>query len=135
MLINKLELSDLLRFATEPFKGADMFVEWFENLGLGVGKKIAPLGHNYPFDRGFLVDWLGDSTYNQVFDYNIRDTKMGALFLNDLADSKAEPCPYPKYKLSSLSERLGVTLEKAHDALSDARATAEVYRRMLQAAR
>ncbi len=135
MRVNGRQLSELMRTATEPFKAADMFEEWFESLKLGIGKKIAPLGQNYPFDRGFLIDWLGDLNYDQFFDYNIRDTKSTALFLNDLADSKAEPCPYPKYKLSSLCERLGVSLEKAHDALADARATAEVYRRMILAAK
>src|SRR4030042_166775 len=59
--------------ALEPFMAADLFDEWFEKLGLPLGKKIVPLGQNWPFDREFILEWLGHETFHQLFFPHYRD--------------------------------------------------------------
>lgn len=129
--VNKLDLTNLINNGMEPYKAADLFEEWFERLKLPFRKKIAPLGHNYTFDRAFLLAWLGDETYNDFFDYHIRDTATSALFCNDYCDFHNEKYPFPKFSLTYLASQLKVEHGGAHDSLNDCRITAEVYRRMM----
>lgn len=137
MKINKLSLADLIVNGFDPDSAADLFDEWFNRLPLdGSGynaKKIAPLGQNWVFDRGFMIDWLGPQTFNSYFHYETRDTKNAAAYINDRAAFHAEPCPLPKTKLSYLASTLNVPHEelKLHDALQDCVVTAGVYRAML----
>lgn len=115
----------------DPDAAADLFDEWYMKLGLKVNKRISPLAQNWPFDRGFLIDWLGLLSFNRYFDARYRDTMVAALFENDKADFHAESYPYPKVNLKYLASCLKVETIRMHDALQDCLVTAEVYRRML----
>lgn len=128
---HRLDMAKLMLRAIDPWKAVDMFEEWFERLQLPVGKKIVPLAHNWVFDRAFVIDWLGDLSFNHFFDYHYRDSMVAALYLNDRADHHVEKYPFPKVSLSYCCSVFGITNYKAHDALHDCVATAEVYRRML----
>lgn len=131
--INKLKLCEIIEKGLDPWKCVDLFGEWFDKLGLAEGKRIMPLAQNWPFDKGFVIEWLGPLTYDLYFHHYYRDTFPVSLYLNDRADFFSEPCPFPKHSLSYLCNLLGVQREpkKAHDALQDCLMTAEVYRRML----
>ena len=129
--VNKLDMASLIADGIEPYRASDLFEEWFKKLKLPERKKIAPLGHNYPFDRSFIQDWLGHEAYEQFFDYHIRDTATTSLFLNDHADFHNEKCPYPKQNLKYLASTLGVEHTGAHDSMNDCLVTAECYRRMI----
>ncbi len=89
-------------------KAADLLVEWFENLKLGMFK-----------------------TFEYIFDPRYRDTMGTSLFLNDVADMMGEKYPYPKNNLQYLCSELKVERERSHTAVDDCVATAEVYRRMI----
>lgn len=117
--------------AIEPYTCADLFDEWFDRLKLPIRKKIVPLAQNWPFDRSFLVDWLGNSSFEFAFHPVYRDTMVAAAFDSDLCNFKAEKILFTQHNLQFLCARLGVTNQKQHDALQDAIATAECYRRML----
>jgi DNA polymerase III epsilon subunit-like protein len=117
--------------AVDPWTAADMFDEWFVKLGLPMRKSICPLASNWPFDRSFIVDWLGHETFNQLFSPWYRDTMVCALHHNDIADHRGNRIEYPKVGLGTLCGRLKVKNQKAHDALQDCIATAEVYRRLI----
>lgn len=117
--------------ALDPWTAADMFDEWFERLGLPMYKKLYPLAQNWPFDREFIIDWLGRETFFQFFGPHYRDTMTAALYCNDCADFRSERVPNPKVSLSYLCSIYKVKNLKAHDALQDCITTAEVYRRML----
>ena len=129
--VNKLDMTQLINNGMEPYKAADLFEEWVEKLQLPFRKKIAPLGHNYTFDRSFLREWLGVETYEDFIDYHIRDTGVAALFCNDYCDFHNEKYPYPKFSLTYLASQLKIEHGGAHDALADCITTAEVYRRMM----
>jgi DNA polymerase III epsilon subunit-like protein len=131
MRVHKIPMSDLVNQGIDPYEAEILFEEWFNKLGLPHNKKISPLAQNWPFDRGFILDWLGVPAFEQFFDRYYRDTMVAALFCNDLADFKVEQTPYPKVNLKYLASQLKVEHDRAHDALGDCVVTAEVYRRML----
>lgn len=117
--------------AIDPWTCADLFEEWFTRLALPVGKRLVPLGSNWIFDRGFIIDWLGKESFDSFFHYLYRDTQVAALFLNDTNGYRGRKIEFPKVGLGSLVSRLGATNLKPHDALQDALASAEVYRRLI----
>lgn len=130
MRAHGIDRDTIMSYPIDAWRAADLFVEWFERLKLPVGKKIAPLAHNWPFDRSFIYEWLGPATFELLFHFHHRDSMEAVLFMNDRADFQSEPIPYPRASLGSVAERLGVVNEHAHDALADCVATAEVYRRL-----
>jgi len=130
-LTGRLSFAQRQQRAVDPWTVAEMFDDWFQRLKLPVYKKIVPLASNWPFDRSFIIDWIGNETYQQLFHGQFRDTMVAATFLNDLASFRAEKIPYPHVGLKALCARLGVKNAKPHDALQDCIATAEVYRRLI----
>lgn len=131
MKINKLNIADLMLHGIDPWKAADLFDEWFQKLNLAFRKKIAILGHNTPFDIGFVKEWLGQESYGQFFSHAIRDTMIAAAFINDRASFAGEMCPFPKVNLQYLCSSLGIVHDQGHDALQDCLKTAEVYRKLM----
>ena len=72
-------------------------------------------GHNVSFDYGFLNKFGRDNRYN--FDNPLLDTLQLAMkYVRGVKN----------YKLKTIAEKLGVTLDNAHRAVYDAIATAEV---------
>ena len=130
-LINRAQQS-----GHDQLAATDMFVEWVGKLGLpetkwGNRKKIIPLGHNYAFDKAFIQQWLGTELYEENFHYHFRDSMIAAGFLSDHAGIHGESAvPFPNISLTKMASKLDVTLPRDHDALQDALATAEVYRRL-----
>lgn len=110
--------------------GGDLFDQWVEKLHLPHGKRISPLAHNWQFDAGFIREWLGNGTYSDIFDGRARDTLAISLFLNDVADRKAEQVPFAKNNLPWLAKKLDIPHD-AHGALSDCIVTAKVYKRFM----
>jgi hypothetical protein len=116
----------------EPWTAVELFDQWFNQLGLPFRKLIVPLGHNYSFDKDFIIDWLGGIvSYNNYFHGHVRDSMSAALFINDVAEWQSENIPHPKVNLSYLCSCLGVQLLQKHDALADALASAECYKRLM----
>lgn len=127
---HKIDMLKLCATGLDPWKVGDLFDEWFQRLNLPLGKKIIPLAHNYPFECRFLHSWLGPASMDSFF-YQYRDTMALALQMNDIAEFHNEPYPFPRTSLGSVCRTLGVENTKSHDALADAIATAECYRRMM----
>lgn len=130
----KERLVDLTLKGCEPSRAADLFVEWFEKLKLATFKRIMPIAHNWCFDREFIIDWLGYPTFELIFDPRYRDTMVYSLMENDISDYHVNNFLYPKNNLSYLCSQLGVDRPRAHTALDDCVATAEVYRKMIHQA-
>jgi len=134
--INKLDIMRITQRGHHQDKAKDLLELWVDKLDLPYTKfmnrkRILPLGQNLYFDIPFIREWLGLERYGAIFDGRIRDTQSVAAYVNDRAAMLAEKVPFSKIKLSWLCNKLNVPLERAHDALQDCVATAEVYRRML----
>jgi len=128
---NKTAFAQIQQRALDPFTAADLLDNWFTRLQLPIYKKICPLAQNWPFDKSFIKEWLGTKNFEYLFSPHYRDTLPAAIFDSDLANFRGEKVHFTQYNLAFLCTRTDVQNEKAHDALQDAIATAEVYRRML----
>lgn len=129
MKVNGIDLAKVQVEGFDPWSGAERFDDWFRNkLCLAQGRKIAPLAMNWPFDSGFLKDWLGPSTFNDLFHYHYRDLGPVGKWMNDRAEFQAEQCPFPKSGLQYMAEKLGMVPERKHRAIDDALLLAKVYR-------
>lgn len=110
----------------------DLFSEWANNLMLPPNKKLIPIGCNYAFDRGFLLNFLGPLTYYEVFLDLYRDVLTIANFLNDRAAWKHYPVPFSKVNLQYLCSTLKIDrVGDAHTAISDALVTAKIYKALM----
>lgn len=132
LAVNKLSLAKLTLMGIDPFQAADLLDEWFDRLGLPIGKKILPVGHNYSFDKAFLMEWLGQLSYDRIFHYHYRDTMIVANFINDRAVARYALQPFNNVKLTTVASSLQVDASKAHDSLEDCQMVAEVYRRLIR---
>lgn len=107
---------------------------WFEGLQL-INKKIAPLTQNGIFDMAHLREFLGQLTYDYMFNTSqTRDTMYLARCINDLFDAKLQNFPYPKVDLKYLCICLDIDSQKygkTHQAFVDALLTADVYAGMI----
>lgn len=133
MRVNKRKLSDLMLNSLDSDRVADLFDEWFENLNLPFRKKIAPLAQNWPFDREFIREWLGNESFNQFFHWKYRDLMPASIFQNDVASFNAEQMPYVKSNLGYLAKTLKVPQPESHDAVQDAYVTAQCYKALIYA--
>jgi DNA polymerase III epsilon subunit-like protein len=105
---------------------ADRLAAWCK------GRRLSPLAHNWSFEYGFLGAWLGEPLRDELFSYRGRDTAVLAAAVNDRAVLAGREAPFKSVSLAALCRHFGVVNEHAHDALSDALATARLYRRLLE---
>lgn len=132
MKVHKKKLCDIMQRGCEYYFAADLFMEWFDRLKMPPGKRIQPLACNWVFEYGFLKDWLGPATFDLCFDARYRDVMTAAIYCNDRANWRHEHYPYPKVNLEYLALKHNVLRTMKHDAIDDARVTAEVYRLQVQ---
>mgnify|MGYP002652742040 CR=1 FL=1 len=78
------------------------------------------VGHNVAFDMRFLK--LKEAATGCVFDHPVLDT----LLLSSVVHPAEE-----SHSLEAIAARLGITIGGRHTALGDARATAEVFTRLI----
>lgn len=129
--VNGLDLDWLCQYAPEPDKVEQMLMAWLDNLDLPMDRKLVPLAQNWAFESGFLQAWLGVALKERLFMGTARDSMTLALGFNDLAVCRGKPAPFEKVNLGYLCEKFGIKNRKAHDALADCEAEAEVYRSMM----
>jgi DNA polymerase III epsilon subunit-like protein len=110
---------------------ADLFGIWWDKLKFAPFKRLMPIAHNWVFDRGFLIDWLGLPAFEYYFDPRYRDIMGMSLYDNDVSDWRSEQFEYPKNNLGYLCNILKVDRGNAHTALDDVLATAEIYRKLI----
>lgn len=153
MHVTRINFAKLMLRALDPWDAADIFEEWFEALKrdtprrkalLPDGKRLLPIAQNWVFDRNFIIDWLDGltdpvgaeySNFDSFFHPWYRDTMVAAQLLNDqyvmdpgcVLDHKV---PFPKSNLGYLCSQLKIKNLQAHDALQDAIATAEIWKKM-----
>ena len=127
MKVNGLDVTELLETAPTRYQALQAFKSWQNSLG----KKMFPLAQNWPFDKGFLEAFIGLHRFGMIFHYEFVDTKSTANDLNFQAMLKGDPVPFPSTSLAGLCKTLGIENVKAHDAVADARATGEVYKKLL----
>lgn len=117
-----------LRSAPAPDRVADMLFDWFDSLRLLPGKRLIPIAHNWAVECATLYAWLGYGATHSVFHVVPRCSLSLASGLRDAGVS------FPQgVGLSALCNQFNVTNDNPHNALSDAKATAEIYKIMVNA--
>ncbi len=130
--MNRTVFAQKQQRAMDPFTAADLLDTWMERLELPIYKRICPLAQNWPFDRSFLIEWLGKKSFEHLFSPWYRDTMVVSQFHSDLMDLHGEHIVFPEHNLAYLGQKLSIKNQKPHDALQDCVTTAEVYRRLLR---
>lgn len=82
------------------------------------------VGQNIPFDIGFIEHGLHTEELNSTYHYHSLDTVSMAVAL--LVDREG----VQTFSLRELTQYFGIIHEHSHTALSDARATFEVYKKL-----
>lgn len=124
--------SEIVNQGHDKYKVLDFFEDWFKKLNLPQGKKIVPLAHNWPFDREFLIEWMGRKTFGHYFSGFYRDTMQLALFQNDRNWFKEEPYNYARVSLGALASRMDLEIMGLHRATEDCITTLAVYKKLLK---
>ena len=132
MKVNKIDLAKLAIEGVDPFTGADLLDRWFANIGLVPGKKICPLGQNWPFDGAFIKSWIGPENFEAIFSHRFRELTSAILFCNDRDYFAHRRIRFPQVNLGAVAKELDVKHARAHTALDDALVLAECYRRMMR---
>lgn len=128
--VHGIDMEWLMDTAPSASEVADWLHEWFQSHNFPEGRKFVPIAHNWPFENGFLDAWIGSYHKEQLFHYHARDTAPVVGYLRD------KNIPGVSEHLVSLSlgavcNVFGVPNDRPHDALSDALACAELYRRLV----
>lgn len=133
MDVNKLDLARIINSSVPSASAVDIFETWFENLGLKPGKQIIPLAHNWPFDRGFIIDWMGPLHYDKYFSRYYRDNIPIANFMNDRANAvDGFEVVFPQQALQKMANKLGVENPSPHRAIGDAVTAARIYCKLMR---
>lgn len=90
--------------------------------------KLRPIGHNYKFDEGFLIQVCGVAGYAAQFSRDFLDTKVIALFVDE-----AKGRTKNSYSLDSLRNYYHISRAGNHEAMKDIRDTAEILRKLMDA--
>jgi len=115
----------------DQMTGVDIMLEWIETLKLPPMRRMCPIAQNWPHDRQFLLAWLGKELFDTLFHPQYRDLIPAAQLINDLNYTVGSNVPFREANLSALCRYFEIERAVKHDALNDAVATAEIYRRML----
>lgn len=129
--VHGLNINEIIINAPSPDRVQDYLIEWFNNLDLALERKLVPLAHNWAFESAFLKSWLGVDMFDRLFHPHARDSMLTAIHINDKAVFAGELPIFKRVSLGSMCRKLGVINLSPHDALSDAKAEAEVYRHLV----
>lgn len=138
--INGRTLEELARYA-HPFTQYQTFIGDLAGVIDKYDKtdKAYPAAYNGRFDLDFLSAWfksLNDPYLGSWINWRLVDP-MSLMHWADFLQIDGY-CNYENYKLGTVSQKLGVSLTKAHDALSDVAALRDLVHRlspMLQGSR
>jgi len=110
----------------------DRITEWVNDLELAYDRRLIMLAHNASFEHRFLVRFLGNDLYYNIFNANTRDSQVLALGINDLAVARGRKPPFERCSMGWLGKHFGIVNAHHHDAYHDAVACAALYRELLK---
>lgn len=137
--VNGHNIEELLATAPTRKESIQKFVDWHKLYVLGGDHKtIHPVGHNWSFDKAFLIEWLDPDrvypeAFNTFFHYQARDSQAVAAYFLDRARIRGQALPYKSAALRTIAKTIGLPFSEIHDALGDCRLTADIYRAFLNA--
>ncbi|MGM0441525.1 MAG: exonuclease domain-containing protein [Elusimicrobiota bacterium] len=132
MAVNKIDLKEHVKEALSPEDTVNKIIDYFagrENVMRDDDNKVVPIGHNIYFDIDFMhrLFNLAGVSYMKYFSHRNLDTSTLLRFFNLTGKLDLNSA-----SLASACEYLEVENSRAHNALSDAKATAEVFQKLLK---
>lgn len=118
------------RHGDDPHIAGDLFVQWFDRLGLNRGKQLVAIAHHWDQEREIVREWLGPLNFDYCFSTEYRDSFVASRFINDSVGAHLDLAPFPNEGLKAFVERFGIEVG-AKSAIDRARQTAETYRQLL----
>jgi DNA polymerase III epsilon subunit-like protein len=129
--INKIKVSDLEKLNTVDF--FFNFKDWFDDLNLEDGARIAPLAKNWAFDSSFLKHLLGFNFFDGFFrDRSSRDVQTLIHYINDCHIREKGECFFENTSLVPVAKQLKINTDGAHDAEVDCHLTLQVYKKLFE---
>ena len=130
--VNGLDIDWLMSHGIDQDRAADLCMEWFEKLDLPFKKRLCPLAHNWAFERGFLLNWLGQDGHDAIWHPHSRDSQRVATLLNDAAAYHGKKIPFGSVSQKSLCKKFAIENANEHDALADCIACSKLYRALIR---
>lgn len=131
--VHRLDLDELEIHAPSKWEVLEMFENWYERLDLPMGKNLVPIAHNWSgMESCFLREFFGIDAFGHFFHYHPRCTMMFANFINDITMVRDNNRVFNSVSLAWLCRYFQVQNDNPHDALSDAKAEGQLYKRMLE---
>lgn len=125
--VTKKALADKILHSKDAGSVGDVFISWFESLKLNPGKKIVPLAWNWPEMSIWLRNWLGNKTFDYIFDWRFRDVLGTANHINDTLDQSINDVVFPKITIGSMAMRMNIERIRPETALTRAKLTLDLY--------
>jgi hypothetical protein len=116
----------------DKYKMVEIFDYWYREIKLPFRKKILPLGYDWGSIKPFLVEWLGQALYDDIFASEYRDVLQCALFMNDRAGVRCDKITFPKTDFGYLCSCARIEHIDKGAPLSDCEAVAQLYDHLLR---
>lgn len=131
--------AEMLKIAWDRYLAEDMFLKWLDSLNIeytkyGKRKSIQLIAYKFYMIYPFLIKWLSQDTFEELFFDHVRDLSSNVNYLNDRAAWHTNEVPYSKPILQWQASKHGVPWENRKSSLDTARVIAEVYRSTLHGA-
>lgn len=128
-------IREAIDFGIPQERGADLFYSWVVGLNLPPNKRLIPVCTNWAgIDKIFIQYWMGADCFQSIFDGRYRDVMSVAAYLNDKQFYRNEAKIFTDLKLTTICKKFGIEYDshKIHNALEDARLTAQVYKKLCE---
>jgi len=120
-------------YGVGPRAAESAFLSWYDGLGLRFNKRLIPIAYNWPEQREYLRQWLGPTTFGQVFHATeYRDLIPILRYWTEYQYRSGEHIPFPKCSLRHFAARFGIDLPLCNlDCLAQADIVRQCYEKIL----
>jgi hypothetical protein len=132
-LCSKKDLSEALLHGIDTYEASELLLTWFGQLDIPPGKQIMVLTHDWNSKEHWFFQWLQPIAFNLVFNSHYRDILSVGLWMNDYADRKSEPWPFPKTTLKYMASQLRIDgyEQSKLTVIDECRMIIQIYRRLV----
>ena len=117
----------------DQYEAGDMLHQWKLQQVPHQDKYLVPICFQWNQKKPFLVEWLGQKTFDLIFGVDYRDPLVIAGAINDhcYVTETNPPFHRPHVEMNMYSNE-GITVALKHDALHDAIATVKLYQALVK---
>jgi hypothetical protein len=91
----------------DRYDAAALLDNWFLQHKCFIGKRLIPIGYDWPFISSFMIHWLGYDEYTTIFDYRYRDLLPLYTMENDHSVHTFSDTKFKKVDFSYVATQMG----------------------------